>query len=153
MLSYSYGILYISAQKNTILNKILMTLGNIFILRGEWGSKSMLKKMFYCEKCNSMWSGNPNTNTKCPDCGNATIPTNISVEEWRSKTPEEKEQIKNDLKGNSEFSGSGITINEDLLAYVRKISEDLNFIRTVLQAFLILFIIGIILMLASSTLL
>ena len=113
----------------------------------------MEKKMFYCKKCNSMWSGNANTNTKCPDCGNATIPTNISVEEWRSKTPEEKEQIKNDLKGNSESSGSGITINEDLLAYVRKISEDLNFIRTVLQVFLILFIIGIILILVSSTLL
>ena len=113
----------------------------------------MLKKMFYCKKCNSMWSGNPNTNTKCPDCGNATISTNISVEEWRSKTSEEKEQIKNDLKGNSTSSGSDITINEDLLAYVRKISEDLNFIRTVLQVFLILFIIGIVLMLASSTLL
>ena len=100
-----------------------------------------------------MWSGNPNTNTKCPDCGNATIPTNISLEEWKTKTPEEKEQIKNDIKGGLVSAGNDITINEDLLAYVRKISEDLNFIRTVLQAFLILFIIGIVLMLASSTLL
>ena len=153
MLSYSYEILYISAQKNTILNKILMTLGIYLFLEERWGCKSMEKKMFYCKKCNSIWSGNPNTNTKCPDCGNATISTNISVEEWRSKTSEEKEQIKNDLKGNSTSSGSDITINEDLLAYVRKISEDLNFIRTVLQVFLILFIIGIVLMLASSTLL
>ena len=98
MLSYSYEILYISAQKNTILNKILMTLWNIFILRGEWGSKSMLKKMFYCENCNSMWSGNEGDNILCPDCKTPLELTNVDLLDWRRKTQSEKDAIKSEIR-------------------------------------------------------
>lgn len=58
----------------------------------------MEKEMFYCKKCNSMWSGTPYSQQTCPDCGNSMIKTNISLEEWKSKTPEEKDTIKTVLK-------------------------------------------------------
>ena len=58
----------------------------------------MLKKMFYCENCNSMWSGNEGDNMLCPDCKTPLVLTDIDLLEWRRKTQSEKDAIKYDLK-------------------------------------------------------
>ena len=54
--------------------------------------------MFYCEKCNSMWSGNDKDNMLCPDCKTPLVLTDIDVLEWRKKTQEEKDAIKSKIK-------------------------------------------------------
>lgn len=65
----------------------------------------MAKYMYYCKNCNSAWSSAEgkawNAREKCPDCKIDIIPMGITVDDWRSKTDEEKEAIKASLKNGS----------------------------------------------------
>ena len=58
----------------------------------------MLKKMFYCENCNSMWSGNEGDNMLCPDCKTPLELTNVDLLDWRKKTQSEKDAIKSEIR-------------------------------------------------------
>lgn len=110
----------------------------------------MEKEMFYCKKCNSMWSGTPYSQQTCPDCGNSMIKTNISLEEWKSKTPEEKDTIKTVLKEGQSNPAYEMIQNNDLLSYVKKISDDLTYIRNTIHLFVILFFISVIISIITS---
>ena len=58
----------------------------------------MDKYIYYCKNCDSVYSGAKDTIQKCPECKVIIVPTMVELEEWRSKTPEEKEELKEHFK-------------------------------------------------------
>ncbi len=99
-----------------------------------------MKKIFYCKKCNSTWSGEDSQILYCPDCNTPMIQTNISAEEWRTKSDEQKEAIKNELK---EIDVETNQLTDPSIAYLKSIAKDVHFMRSVLDIVIVISLLGI----------
>lgn len=58
----------------------------------------MDKYIYYCKNCDSVFSGVKDIVQECPECKVIAVPTMVELEEWRSKTPEKKEELKENFK-------------------------------------------------------
>lgn len=55
-----------------------------------------MKKIYYCSKCGKTWGLDDNQSANCP-CGGVLRDTNFTVDEWHTKTEEEKEALRNEF--------------------------------------------------------
>lgn len=97
-----------------------------------------MEKIFYCKKCDSTWSAKPSDNLLCPDCKSPLIQTDISAEEWRTKSDEQKYAIKIRLK---EESAKSDLINDKSNTYLENIAKDVHYMKTVLAVQVAIFFI------------
>ena len=61
----------------------------------------MSRYIYYCANCNSTYKGEEgkiDEKLECPECKTVTIPTRVELEDWRSKTSNEKEELKKYFK-------------------------------------------------------
>ena len=68
------------------------------------------------------------------------IQTNISAEEWRTKSDEQKEAIKNELK---EIDVETNQLTDPSIAYLKSIAKDVHFMRSVLDIVIVISLLGI----------
>lgn len=75
-----------------------------------------MKYIYYCKNCKSTCSAEySNVNFLCPQCKVKTFATKITDDEWQTKTPEEKESLKEIFEQKIESSsGNANTIGNAL---------------------------------------
>lgn len=60
--------------------------------------------IFYCSSCDATYSEKASEKVNCPKCGKPLVKTKIKAEQWREYSPEQKAEIKEQLR--SEQSGA-----------------------------------------------
>ncbi len=106
------------------------------------------KYLYYCLRCGFLGSAehdNPNEYQECSECKNAMTFTGLTKDEWASKTKEEKDILKSEFKEKLEDKSN--SSNDALLNVMRKISNDVGTIKTIVLTYVIVSIIcGIIIL-------
>ncbi len=79
----------------------------------------MSKYIFYCKNCRNAFSGDDGVKSaklRCPDCNCITIPTLLKAEDWRSKTEEEKENLKKEFDKKESHTSSNVSEKNNKVA-------------------------------------
>ena len=131
-----------------------------------------MSKIAYCPNCKNMEEYS-NLTLKCKVCGSTIKGSYMNSSEWNTMSDSQKKEFlyniespKNDPEIKSEKTTekkldyvimdrtSSTTSNiqssdKELIKYVRRISEDVHFIKTVLLIFIILSILGALIMISQ----
>lgn len=132
-------IVLIDSSNNIILNHI------------HKGENTMDRYIYYCPNCHYLGSAEhktPNEYQGCSECKSAMVYAGYTKAEWDTKSKEEKEQIKAQLKDKYPASAS-TSVNLPSPDVLSKINDNINTIKNILMFYLILSIVGIFFMIIN----
>lgn len=111
----------------------------------------MERYIYYCPNCHYLGSAEhsaPNEYQGCSECKSAMVYAGYTKAEWDTKSKEEKEQIKAQLKDKYPASAS-TSVNLPSPDALSKINDNINTIKNILMFYLILSIVGIFFMIIN----
>ena len=104
----------------------------------------MRRYIYFCPGCSFLGSAeheNPNELQECSQCKSIMKYAGITKDEWDTKTKEEKEVIKQNLKS---FSTNNDNHQDQILITLENIHKDIASIKTVVMIGALLYVISVI---------
>ena len=116
-----------------------------------------MRQIYFCKDCGFTGSDEMGVNPVCPNCHKHLLMTDIEADRWHSMSDIEKERAKEFWKNSTATSDTEMLysgpanerqpLNSVMLANlnenIKKMTEDLHFIKTIVAILVIIWILGI----------
>lgn len=103
-----------------------------------------MRKIYYCRNCGSTYSDEEDASPSCPQCGIPLMRTQFTADEWQRKSEDEK-TIARDVLAKASVVSAANVIEEDpsWKKDIRQMRDDIHFMKTILEIWVTLIILGI----------
>lgn len=114
----------------------------------EHGGNSV-SEILICKNCKSAFGGERQTTVHCPDCRESLLPLQISTEQWRSYSHEQKESIRETFFDNLKKNEDSLSPYHVMESYMRNMDQNIQTIKSIMVFFTALWGILVIIFILS----
>jgi hypothetical protein len=103
-----------------------------------------MSEILICKNCKSAFGGDRQSTVKCPDCKESLLPLQISTDDWRSFSNEQKESIKEKFLDDLKKSEGSLSPYHIMESYMKNMDKNIQTIKNIMVFFTV--ILGIIIL-------